>query len=100
MTDAEWSEPELYGSGQVVLQPPDQADVAWGVTTYVGPKRYRPVANNQMPHPAVQATSEPEPPPADDDRSLLASSRTMAIASPRIGRVFLMVPPLFSTSSL
>ena len=33
------------------------------------------------PHPAAQATSEPEPPPADDNRSLLASSRTMAIGS-------------------
>jgi putative peptidoglycan lipid II flippase len=81
MTEDGWSEPELYGSDQVVLQPPDQADVAWGVTTYVGPKRYRPVANNQVPHPAAQATAEPEPPPADDNRSLLASSRTMAIGS-------------------
>ena len=81
MTEDGWSEPELYGSDQVVLQPPDQADVAWGVTTYVGPKRYRPAANNQVPHPAAQATAEPEPPPADDNRSLLASSRTMAIGS-------------------
>ena len=81
MTEDSWSEPALYGDGQVVLQPPDQADVAWGITTYVGPKRYRPVASNQRPHPAAQETSASEPPPADDNRSLLASSRTMAIGS-------------------
>ena len=85
MTDEGWSQPALYGSDQVVLQPPDQSDVAWGITTYVGPKRYRPASRNQAAaHPTPG--SEAAPPdvreePADDNRSLLASSRTMAIAS-------------------
>lgn len=91
----DWSPPAIYGAGQIMLQPPDQPDVAWGVTTYVGPRRHRPSDSAGRPDlaepsdavgwepPAAQAppsTGEPLA-PGDDNRSLLASSRTMAIAS-------------------
>ena len=48
MTEDWLERARAYDAGQVVLQPPDQADIAWGITTYVGPKRYRPVASNQI----------------------------------------------------
>jgi putative peptidoglycan lipid II flippase len=88
VTDEGWSRPAFYVTDQAIMQPPDQ-DIAWGVTTYVGPRRYRPdPADGRVGAAPAEVDGfggpdrpDADAPPADDNRSLLASSRTMAIGS-------------------
>jgi putative peptidoglycan lipid II flippase len=57
-------------------------DGRWGTTTYVGPRRDRPRAGGPTPQPSGNApTHHPVDEGERSNRRLLASSRTMAIAS-------------------
>lgn len=97
--DDGWSEPSHYGRGMVTIEPRmftedpsmtgvfmpawqrasdaewEHAEAQWGAVTYAGRRRHQPPAE-------APATARPEPGAAEKgEASLLASSRTMAIAS-------------------
>lgn len=109
MSDS-WGQPSFYGQGRVTVEPrlfteadpvppiamPDWQQIAdadwdaghrtaapldapqpqWSTPTYVGPRRRRPATGGRLRRKSREAAAAP-----DSNRELLASSRTMAIAS-------------------
>jgi putative peptidoglycan lipid II flippase len=107
MSEDGWSTPSLYAGGQPIVTPPTFAgadpigsmlaedwsagggDGQWSSTTYVGPRRLHPGGGATIQATRAEAArgtaawAEAQPAVSEDrdDRSLMANSRTMALAS-------------------
>jgi putative peptidoglycan lipid II flippase len=96
-SDNGWSSPSHYSGGELFeprtfaeadpvpavalpeWEAPDEEEERWGRTTFVGARRHRPKPVAAPPE--TPAEPDDEPVPIAPDKRLLASSKTMAIAS-------------------